>query len=118
MPSLSIHPCAVTDIPPEPRKPQLSFVQLQNITINPLELSKPLPQPVFTLKDFIHCADKTKDNRRQNKSRYYSVQLENIMLKVSKNLLVQATVGVYPRPVPSFKHSYSTDKNRIRFLKV
>ena len=65
IPSLCIQPCAVTDIPPDPRIPQLSFVRLKNISINPLELPKPSPQPVFTLEDFMHCVDKTEDDRRQ-----------------------------------------------------
>ena len=64
-PILSIQHCAVTDIPPDSKIPQPSFIQIENIKTNSLDLPKPSPQPVFTLEDFMNCVDKTEDDRRK-----------------------------------------------------
>ena len=53
-----IHPCGVTNIPPESRIPQLSLARLK-ICINPFELFHPSPKPVLTVEDFMQCVNKT-----------------------------------------------------------
>ena len=70
--SLTMSKQPIVDIPPEPKSQKLSLVQLNPISIAPeeppfIEISKPPPQPlrdkVFTLGNFMECAEKADDSR-------------------------------------------------------
>ena len=64
-PLLTMSKPIIVDIPPDPKIPKLSHVQLENICINPVEPSKPTSQPVVTLEDFMQCVNKTEDDRKR-----------------------------------------------------
>ena len=69
-PPLTLSESTCVDIPPDSKLPKLSLTRLQNISINPIELNRPTPQPsqsLLTLEDFMQCASATKtdDDKRK-----------------------------------------------------
>ena len=72
-PPLAISKSTCVDIPPDIKLSRLSLTRLQNISINPIELNGPAPQPsqtLLTLEDFMQCVNVTKpedENRKRMK---------------------------------------------------
>ena len=77
----------VVDIPPEPRKQNLTMVKLKPISIASMEspysgYSKPNPQPsphkAFTLDDFKNCAKQAEDDIERRRDREKANDLSDL----------------------------------------